>query len=211
MRTLSRRSIAAIAPSLLAAATIALVPGTAAAATRNVSMDVYDFTPATITIARGDIVKWTNDDFTAHDVQAQRPYRLFRNPGGAGSPIPPNGTYSYTFTSAGRFPYVCLTHSSDGMQGTVVVPITLTRLNTSPEKFKVTVGSLAIPANQPWVRVVQVDLPSTGTHWVSLNPTRAASVTYKPTAHGTYRFRSYLKSTGSSGQSDPSPVKSLSH
>lgn len=115
------------------------------------------------------------------------------------------------FTSAGTFQYVCLHHSADNMRGTVVVPMKVTRLSGSHERFKVTVGSTAIASNAPWVRVVQVDLPVGGATYTVIKTTRAASFTYTPSAHGTYRFRSYLKSTGSAGQSQTSPAVSISH
>jgi hypothetical protein len=98
------------------------------------------------------------------------------------------------------------------MKGTVVVPMKVSRVaGSSPERFKVTVGSVALASSVPWVRVVQVDLPGGSATYTVIKTTRAASFKYKPTAHGTYRFRSYLKSTGSAGQSQVSPVVSISH
>lgn len=211
MRPLTTRSISAIAPALLAAAAIVLAPATASAATRIVTMnDGYAFNPSTIQAARGDTVKWkSNASFQDHDVQAQKPYRLFESPGGPGG-IGPGQSYRYVFTSAGSFPYVCLEHSGDQMKGTVVVPVKLTRLAGPPVKFKITVGSVALTSGQPWQRVIQVDLPTTGTSWTTWKSTKSATAKYTPSSNGTYRFRAYLKSTTGSAASNPSPYKSVS-
>jgi plastocyanin len=215
MRTTSRRSITALAPAIVAAVAITLMPASAAAATtRNVTMnDGYSYTPSSVTAALGDKVKWTNNavlQSNKHDVNTSHPNHLFSS-GGAGS-IHPGNAYSYTFTSAGTFPYFCIFHASDHMKGTVTVPMKVKRVaGSSPERFKITVGSVALASSAPWVRVVQVDLPGGGATYTVIKTTRAASFKYKPASHGTYRFRSYLKSTGSNGQSQTSPVVSISH
>ena len=207
----SRRSMAALLPALLAAAAIAMSPAAAAAATQNVTMnDGYAYSPSPITVALGNAVRWQNNSaITKHDVNATKPNKYFTSGNAAG--IHTGQSYTFTFSSAGTFSYICLAHSGEGMRGTVVVPMKVTRMAGSPERFKVTIGSAALPSDSPWERVVQVDLPGGGQHYSAIKTTRAASFKYTPSASGTYRFRSYLLSTTGAGQSQTSPVVSISH
>ena len=212
MPSMPRRSITALMPALLAAAAIAMSPAAAAAAaTQNVTMnDGYAYSPNPLTVTLGNAVKWQNNSaITKHDVNATKPNKYFTSGNAAG--IHTGQAYTFTFSSAGTFSYICLAHSGEGMRGTVVVPMKVTRMAGSPERFKVIVGSAALPSNSPWERVVQVDLPGGGQHYTAIKTTRAASFKYTPSAGGTYRFRSYLLSTAGAGQSQTSPVGSSSH
>jgi plastocyanin len=211
MRPLTTRSISAIAPALLAACALAFAPAIASAATTTtITMDnSYAYHPSAVTIARGDSVRWKVNPGTlqSHDVEALKPAKLFDS-GPAGG-MHAGSTYLFTFDSAGSFPFVCIQHSGDGMTGNVSVPISVKRVG-SPEKFKISVGSAVIPAGQTWERVVEVRLPG-ATNYTTFKSTKAASVKYRPSATGTYRFRAYLKSTVSTDRSNPSPYKSISH
>ncbi len=72
----------------------------------------FAFDPATISVRRGTTVTWTNFDTAGHTVTGES--------GGPSSGIIGNGqTYSYTFNTAGTFPYFCSPHP--GMRGTVTV------------------------------------------------------------------------------------------
>ena len=77
-----------------------------------VSIDDFAFVPATLTVAAGSTVTWTNQDEEPHTVVAND--GSFRSPG-MGS----QATYSHTFATAGRFDYVCSIHPF--MHATVVV------------------------------------------------------------------------------------------
>jgi plastocyanin len=70
------------------------------------------FTPATITVKAGTTITWTNKDGYAHTVTSDT--QLFDS----GS-VKSNGTFSYTFATAGTFPYHCTIHTS--MTAKVVV------------------------------------------------------------------------------------------
>ena len=211
MTPITRRSVASLLPVLAAAAAILATPAAAAAATRNVTMnDGYAYSPNPVTAALGTAVKWQNNSaITKHDVNATKPNKYFSSGNAAG--IHTGQSFTFTFSSAGTFSYICLAHSGEGMRGTVVVPMQVKRLSGSPERFKVIVGSAAIPSSSPWERVVQVDVPGGGQHYNAIKTTRAASFKYTPSARGTYRFRSYLKSTNGAGQSQTSPVALISH
>jgi plastocyanin len=212
MRPLTSRSVTALAPALLAVCGLVLAPATASAATTTtVKMDnSRAYHPSAVTIALGDSVRWKvkAGTFEQHDVEALKPAKFFDS-GSAGG-MQAGDKLLVTFASAGVYPFVCIEHSGDGMSGVVTVPIRVTRVG-SPEKFKITIGSAAIPSGQPWERVVEVDLPTAGTNFVAFKTTRSASVKYTPSATGTYRFRAYLKSTVSSDRSNPSPYRSISH
>lgn len=80
--------------------------------TNEVRIQGMAFDPATITVNAGTTIIWTNKDAIAHTVTSDTD--LF-NSGNIGS----NGTYSYTFSTAGSYPYHCSIHTS--MTATVVV------------------------------------------------------------------------------------------
>lgn len=77
-----------------------------------VNIDGFAFAPATLMVAVGTTVTWTNRDEEPHTVAASD--GSFHSPGmGTGA------TFSHTFTDAGTFDYVCSIHPM--MRGTVVV------------------------------------------------------------------------------------------
>ena len=66
----------------------------------------------TMTVAVGTKVTWKFEDSAAHTVKA--------NDGSFSSPPMKSGqTFSYTFTKAGTFPYICSIHQY--MTGTITV------------------------------------------------------------------------------------------
>ena len=77
-----------------------------------VNIDNFAFAPTTLTVPTGSTVTWTNRDEEPHTVVAND--GSFHSPG-MGS----QATFSYTFTTAGKFDYVCSIHPY--MHATVVV------------------------------------------------------------------------------------------
>jgi amicyanin len=77
-----------------------------------VSITDFAFVPAALTVKVGDAVTWTNHDEEPHTVAAGD--GSFHSPG-----MDTNGTFSFTFTEAGTFDYVCSIHPF--MHGTVTV------------------------------------------------------------------------------------------
>lgn len=76
------------------------------------------FEPALLKIKVGDSVKWINEDDRGHPIasipgQGTNDKELFSKP------IPPGGSWSYTFKKAGEFPYFCYIHYV--MMGAVIV------------------------------------------------------------------------------------------
>ena len=70
------------------------------------------FHPATLSIGRGESVKWVwEDGKTEHNV-------TFR---GFHSRTTASGSYTVRFTQQGTFDYNCTLHASEGMKGKIVV------------------------------------------------------------------------------------------
>ena len=87
--------------------------GRAFAATTNVVVSSFTFSPSAVTIHVGDSVKWSGLS-TIHNVQTDTdPF--------CGSPPVSGGTCTHTFNQAGTFNYYCRPHRSIGMVGTVTV------------------------------------------------------------------------------------------
>lgn len=84
----------------------------AAAGPNAVNITNFAFAPARLTVPVSTTVTWTNHDEEPHTVVAND--NSFHSPG-----LGSNATYSYTFTKAGSFDYVCSIHPF--MHGTVVV------------------------------------------------------------------------------------------
>ena len=79
-----------------------------------VTIQNFNFSPASITVKKGTKVTWTNQDSTAHTVT--------ENDGQNGPSAPPlsqGQSYSFTFNQAGIFHYHCSIHPE--MTGTVTV------------------------------------------------------------------------------------------
>jgi plastocyanin len=84
----------------------------AATVTKSVKITATGFSPASVTIATGSAVKWTNSDTKDHQVVA--------NNGAFASPIiKPGRTYSHTFNTSGTYRYHDALHPA--LTGRVVV------------------------------------------------------------------------------------------
>ena len=105
------RTVMALVVSTLLA--MLAVAGPALAATKDVSIAGFAFSPADLTIANGVSVTWTNADGVAHTVTADDGSFDSGTIGSGG------GTFSHTFGAAGSFAYHCEIHRS--MTGTIVV------------------------------------------------------------------------------------------
>lgn len=78
----------------------------------SVTMDHNTFIPAEITVAPGTTVTWTNQEAMPHTVVDQ-------NKGFRSKTIVKDGTFSFTFTTAGDYDYLCSIHPN--MKGKVIV------------------------------------------------------------------------------------------
>ena len=125
--------IAIVVAALAAAASLALLPDPAKAASNPVVIKMADkqpfYAPEKVAIKVGDTVQWVNSGQTVHSVStsaanAQNPHDTSMPKGAIAFDsgfIPPGGDYSYRFTVPGTYRYFCLPHEKAGMVGVIVV------------------------------------------------------------------------------------------
>jgi plastocyanin len=114
-RTLTRLGVVVLGGSLaaLAAGGLALTgPAPAAAANQTIQITDSAFGTAVLTVQVGDTVTWTNADDRPHTVTSQDGAFDSGN-------LDEGGTFSYTFTAAGTYAYLCEYHPD--MRATIVV------------------------------------------------------------------------------------------
>lgn len=80
--------------------------------TNSVVMSNLAFSPANITVTAGTTVTWTNNDSVNHTVTGD-------SGGPSSGQISGGQSYSFTYSTAGTFPYHCGDHAN--MTGTVTV------------------------------------------------------------------------------------------
>ncbi|MFH9006412.1 cupredoxin family copper-binding protein [Streptomyces afghaniensis] len=84
-----------------------LPAGQASAASYSVTMKGYAFSPASLSVPAGSTVTWTNQDTAPHDVKTTS------GPVSIHSPMLDKGqSWSFTFTTAGSYGYVCTVHAN---------------------------------------------------------------------------------------------------
>ena len=93
------------------AAAISLSFGAARAEDSKVTIDNFTFTPVELKLKVGDTVTWTNHDDIPHTVVSAGKFRS--------KTMDTDGTFSFTFTSAGEYKYFCSLHPH--MTGTIKV------------------------------------------------------------------------------------------
>lgn len=78
------------------------------------------FDPASLTIAQGDTVNFVwvsqNHDVVSGDITT---CTATNTPLYSGAPVNPPHTYTYTFNTAGTYPYFCTPHCAAGMTATI--------------------------------------------------------------------------------------------
>lgn len=77
-----------------------------------VTIQNFAFSPASLTIKKGESVTWTNEDSAPHQIASDS--NAF-----SGNAISKGQTYSFTFNDAGEFDYHCAIHPS--MKGKIIV------------------------------------------------------------------------------------------
>lgn len=83
-------------------------------ATDVVKISDFAFTPANITVKKGDTVTWSNEDNVAHKIVESDD-----RDGPSSDELQKGDTYTFTFNDVGTFKYKCSIHPS--MTGTVTV------------------------------------------------------------------------------------------
>ena len=85
---------------------------TQTANTVSVAIKGFKFVPAEVNVNVGDTIVWTNEDTAPHTVESSD--RTLRS-----DELSKGDTYSYKFTKAGKYDYICGIHPS--MKGSVTV------------------------------------------------------------------------------------------
>ena len=108
----SSRWAVALAAAVLGVALPGTSPAIAATTTQTVVIDGTAFSPLTLTVRRGDRVRWVNKDPFPHTATASD--RSFDS-----HDIAPGKSWTYVARKQGSFDYVCTLHPN--MKGTLVV------------------------------------------------------------------------------------------
>ncbi|MFF7164439.1 plastocyanin/azurin family copper-binding protein [Streptomyces sp. NPDC008086] len=103
----ARRAVqgAVLALSVLLGLLFVVPGGRASAATYQVAMSGYAFSPATLTVTAGSTVTWTNQDTAPHDVKTTSGPAAFHS-----AMLNKGGSWSFTFTTPGTYAYYCTVH-----------------------------------------------------------------------------------------------------
>jgi plastocyanin len=91
-----------------------IMGGTQQPASAEVKIDNFSFAPATLTVAAGTTVTWTNRDDIPHTVVSSDDPKVFKS-----KVLDTDEKFSYTFAKAGTYAYFCSIHPK--MTGKVVV------------------------------------------------------------------------------------------
>ena len=105
-------STAMVAALLLSAASSYSSTKTPQPPTAEVKVDNFSFGPATLTVAVGTTVTWTNRDDIPHTIVSTD--KTFKS-----KVLDTDEKFSFTFDKAGTYPYFCSIHPK--MTGSVVV------------------------------------------------------------------------------------------
>nr|WP_067894609.1 cupredoxin family copper-binding protein [Nocardia vaccinii] len=99
-------------PAMPGMSSSAKAPAPAPAGPNALTINNFAFAPQTLTVHVGTAVTWVNRDEEPHTVAAED--GSFRSPG-----MDNGGSYTFTFTKAGTYEYICSIHPF--MRATVVV------------------------------------------------------------------------------------------
>lgn len=127
--------------------------------THNIDWNMSVGTAATLTIEVGDEIVWTNTEAISHDVVSND----ISAPAGFGSPTMGNGdTYSFTFTAATQFSYICSFHAAT-MGGVINV---VNNANCAPPSDLGVTNITSTTAEFFWVASAD---ETTGYSWAVMN------------------------------------------
>jgi plastocyanin len=188
---------------------VVVLQGSAMAATVNVSINNFAFTPDPVTVAMGSKVNWTNN-------QAGVPHTATSdatNPDGSvgiklwdSRTLTTGGSFAFAFRGAGSFPYMCTIHPF--MTGTVQVPPVASPVNGQVNQTFTITFAQANPGPFGFVFDVQKKDPA-GSFQDYATDVQTKSVTFTPTVAGTYQFRVRAQRVSTGGLSLYSPAVSI--
>jgi plastocyanin len=146
-RLLSQRGIPCVAALVLAVS--ALSPGSALATTTNVNVGDNFFSPTTITIQSGDTVQWT---WTGTRTHTSTSNSGLWDSGFAGK----GNVFTFTFDTAGSYPYHCQVHA--GQNGTVTVKVA----SNAPPTVSIVSPQPGAVFAAPWTGTIQAQASDPG-------------------------------------------------
>ena len=186
---------------LLVTASVLVWALPASAATVNISIVDFAFSPGTQKAAMGSTITWTNTGAANHTSTQDDPLDLWLT-----GTITPSHSASTTLTAAGTYAYHCSIHTF--MTGKVKVPLTVSPTSGPiATTFTITVATVTAPAG--FVYDVQMKTGS-GSFITFRRGITTTTTTFHPSVTGTYAFRSRLRDIGSTpGASGYSPAKSI--
>ena len=111
---MNRRAMPLAAAAVLALGLATSIAARAADTADAVTIDNFAFAPATLTVAAGANVTWTNRDDEPHTVLSADGGKTFKSPA-----LDTGDAYSFTFDKPGSYKYFCSLHPH--MTGTIVV------------------------------------------------------------------------------------------
>jgi plastocyanin len=121
-----RRVAAVLLTAIFTVAAGLFLTPTATAATHQVMMQNYAFSPASLTVNAGDTVTWTQHDTAPHNVVTTSAPVAVHSP-----ELSQGQSWSYTFTTPGTYSYYCTVHPDMRAQVTVLPAATAPRPVTS--------------------------------------------------------------------------------
>src|SRR5207302_2656689 len=139
----------------------------AVAATQQVMMQNYAYSPATLTVRAGDTVTWTQHDDAPHDVVTTSAPVAFRSPR-----LSAGQSWSYTFRQPGTYSYYCSVHP-DMRASVTVLPAPTT---AAPKPASAPVATKPAPARTTTSAAQAAGVPAT------TPPTTAAPASAPATA-----------------------------
>jgi plastocyanin len=198
----------------LALVAVLAIPASALAATTNITMTNFVFTPSSTKIALGGTAHWENQTTSTSHTSTSDTTNPDNSAGAhwwTSGTVVAGGTFDWVFTAAGTFTYHCIFHQGLGMIGTVTVADKISPTSgVVGTKFAIKIATVTAPAG--FTYDVQIKAPGAPSFVNFKTGVTATKVTFNSTgmATGTYQFRSRLTTTiAPPGSSEWSPAKSL--
>jgi amicyanin len=138
-----------------------------------VAIKNYAFAPASVSVAVGTTVTWTNDDTAPHTVTVSSGPVTFSSP-----TLQKGDTYSFTFTTPGTYSYYCAVHPS--MVAKVIVTGSTT--TSTPTATPTTTTTTAMPSSTPTTSM-SMPMPSGGSSDCAVSSGLQTLLTHINSAH----------------------------
>jgi plastocyanin len=180
-------------------------------ATPAVAVSIADtgFVPASVTVAQGTTITWTNRGTRSHTATDSTGMRLF-----ASGTLAVGASYSFTFAAAGVYPYRSAVPEPSPLTGRVKVPLRVSpSTGGTTTSFAVTWASGVPPSG--YVEDVQERFKACAScawgAWTSWKSGQTAvSASFVPShGKGTYAFRARIRKLSNGTASNWSPVTSI--